>query len=109
MLDEMENFEVRNRRKLMEIGQQSEHDVSLLDRTECQLLDDQRVAADFVVGKQPDEPRLGGVQMVDPHRRVNEDQPADALRRGAADASESVPPSAARRRPLSTRIKVCNP
>lgn len=57
MLSEMENFGVCEPRELIEIGQQSEYGVALLDRTECQLFDDQMVAADFVIGQQADETR----------------------------------------------------
>lgn len=68
----MKNFFVGNHRKLPEIGQQTEHAVTLLDRTERQLFDYQVMTADLVVGQEADEARFGGMQMVDPYRRVNE-------------------------------------
>jgi hypothetical protein len=63
----MENLGVRDRREPTEIGQQIEHGVALLDRPERQFLDDQGMAADFVVGQQADETRLRHVQMIDPY------------------------------------------
>ncbi len=104
MFNDMENFEVRDRRELMEIGQQNEHVVALLDRTECQLFDDQVMAANCVVGQQADEMRLGGVQMIDPYRRINENHrqmaspegrpmPANPCRQGPPSDGHSPPGS----------------
>ncbi|AFC52655.1 hypothetical protein OCQ_11430 [Mycobacterium paraintracellulare] len=98
----MEDFRVRQQRKLAQMGQQSQYVVALLDHTECQLLDHHLVATDFVVGQAADEAMLGDVQMVNPYRCVNEDHgsaasaagrptPWGPCRRAPRDGGRSLP------------------
>jgi hypothetical protein len=44
---------------------------------------------------------VGGMQMIDPNRRINKDHAAFGRRRGGSFARESLPPSNARRRAAS--------
>jgi hypothetical protein len=67
------------------------------------------LVGDVVVEAQKvDKSSLCLVQVVNPYSGVDQDHRrlADGLRRGPDVASVSVPPSAASRRALSTRIKV---
>lgn len=57
-------------RKLVEVGQQIENNVSLLDRAKRQLLDDERMATGLVIAQQLDESRVGGAQVLNPYRSV---------------------------------------
>src|ERR1700761_5237849 len=67
------------------------------------------MTSDLVVTKERNEQRLGGMEVVDPDRGVDQDHVASSRRRGAAVASPSELPRAARRLALSTRIKVSSP
>jgi hypothetical protein len=82
---------------------------ALLDRRERQFLDHSTMASDLVVIEERSERRLGGMEVVDPDRGVDQDHVAPSRRRGAAVAWLSEPPRAARRLALSTRIKVSSP
>jgi hypothetical protein len=95
--------------KLVEVGQQFEHDVSLLDRTERQFLDHVRMTTNLVNAQKFDKLGLVNMQVVNPDRSVDQDHRDGARRRGAAVARGSVPPSAANRRALSTRMSVSKP
>src|ERR1700744_5458851 len=67
------------------------------------------MTSDLVVTKERNEQRLGGMEVVHPDRGGDQDHVASSRRRGAAVASPSELPRAARRLALSTRIKVSSP
>ena len=70
---------MRHHRKLEEVREQFEQDIALLDRAECQFLDDPTVAARFVGGQQFDEPRLGSMKWsihIDVSTRITRQMPS---------------------------------
>lgn len=54
-------------RKLVEVRKEIEHHISLLDRSERQLLDNQRMAPHAVIAEKGDKRALRTVQMIDPN------------------------------------------
>src|SRR5699024_8795533 len=106
---EREHFVMTDRGELPQLGQQSQYARTLLDRAKRKPFGHSRMAPDVVVFQQLGELGLAVVQMVDPYRGIDQNHAAPSRRRGAATASGSVPPRAAKRRALSTRMRVSNP
>jgi hypothetical protein len=70
----------------LEVLKEDQHTVALLDRAKRQLLDHNTMTSDQVVTEEPNERRLGGMEVVNPDRRIDQDHLAPSRRRGAAVA-----------------------
>jgi hypothetical protein len=84
-----------------------EHFLPSGDLSAGHLADDERVRGHFPVFESLDEHRNGLVKMIDPDRRVDENQEGRLLR--GVLARGSLPPSRARRRALSRAINARSP
>jgi hypothetical protein len=85
-----------------------------LQPAERQLTEDERVDENEPVAQKRLQPRVASAQMVDPDRRIDQDQRGAlrvrrARRRGARRKAFSEPPRAARRRALSRAISASRP
>jgi hypothetical protein len=102
-------FLMRQEREPVEVLEEDQHTIALLDRPKRQFLDHSRMTSDQVVTEKRNKRRLGGMEVVNPDRSIDQDHLAPSRRRGAAVAWLSEPPRAAKRLALSTRIRVSSP
>jgi hypothetical protein len=85
-----------------------------LEPPERELTDDERVDENEPLAQKSGEPRVASTEMVDPYRRVDEDQREDlrtgrGRRLGTRRRAFSDPPRAASRRALSRAIRASRP
>ena len=76
----------RQDREPLEVLKEDQHTVALLDRPERQFLDHSRMTSDQVVTEKRNKRRLGGMEVVNPDRSIDQDHLAPSRRRGAAVA-----------------------
>src|SRR5699024_3101158 len=106
---EPEHFVMSDRGEWPQLGQQPKYARTILHRAKREFSAHGRMAPDVVVVQQQGELGLAMVQVVDSYRGIDQNHAARSRRRDAATSSGSVPPRAARRRALSTRMRVSNP
>jgi hypothetical protein len=85
-IHERHYFLMRQDREPLEVLKEDQHTVALLDRPKRQFLDHSTMTSNQVVTEEHSERRLGGMEVVDPDRSIDQDHLAPSRRRGAAVA-----------------------
>jgi len=79
LLDEAEDFGVRRRRHLRQVGEQPKDFRATPQISERQLTDDEWVTTDLCFGQQAGETEILQPKVVDPDRRVGQDHGVELL------------------------------
>jgi hypothetical protein len=109
-LDKSQNFRAVGHRRGRQVLKQFQNRQSIAQTSAGNLADHERMHDDLGSFQQVDKLRIATAKMIDPHRRVDQNQTAILWRlRGAAFNLGCVPPSRARRLALSRSMRAFNP
>src|SRR5262245_1047582 len=104
-LDKGHDFVVFSHDRLWEICQRSQDQISLLEITQGDFADHERVGENVPCFQQIDQQPVARAQVVYPDRSIDQDHAGRGRRRGGRLSAGSCPPRRAKRRALSRSIK----